>query len=228
MGVPKAEQVLTDAVTRNAGDVMSPGRGRRLVVLSEVELGIGRPDVVLLACSPASIAKRLQAGLRLRTLTEARVLADLLSKNSRNGSGISAGHHRHVVKDLENRGWLTRDGRVEAGKSTVGKSLLIEAKMGDWRGGVLQLIRNSRLFQSTALLVPERLNSKIPRPLIEQYGLGLLLFDCDEIWWQRRGRDRKPPHFANLWLGELAVRHIEVGLTYAGLSSDSNSARAAR
>lgn len=228
VGVPKAERALTDAVTDCAFEVMAPGRGRRLIVLSEVELGTGRPDVVLLACSPASIEKRLQLGLRLRTLTEARVLAGLLSETSTNGSGISAGHYRHVEKDLKSRGWLNRQGSAEARKTTIGKSLLIEAKVGDWRGGVLQLMRNSRLFQSTALLVPDRLNSRIPRPLIEQYGLGLLLYDRDEVRWQRRGRHRKQPHYANLWLSELALRHVEAGLPYAGFSNDSNSARAAR
>lgn len=228
VGVPKAERALTDALAEAASAVMSPGRGRRLIVLSEVELGMGRPDAVLLSTSPPSLTKRLQTGLRLRTLTEARVLVDLFSRASGNGYGISTGHYRQVVRDLERRGWVTPEGRAEARKTTIAKSLLIEAKVGDWRGGVLQAIRNSRLFHATALLVPERLNAKIPRPIIEQYALGLLLFDGDEIWWQRRGRERKPPHYANLWLAELAVRHIEAGLPYAGLSSDSNSAKAAR
>ncbi len=224
VGVAKYELELTRAAAAQARRLYPPGRGRRLLVLSEVELGTGRPDLLLLACSSYALQRRLREGFRLMNFTEARILSVLLEKPSATSQdgfahGISSGHFRQIRSQLADRGWVTPVGRREAEQRAIRKSLLIEAKVGNWHGGLLQLTRNGRMANAAALLLPEAANSKVPRNLLERYSIGLLLLDeRGGVVWRRRGRERQHSTAANLWLSELAIRHLEMGLPYAGCS----------
>lgn len=232
VGVAKHELELTRAAAAQASYYFPPGRGRRLLVLSEVEVGTGRPDLVLVACSPHALQRRFREGLRLMTFTEARILSALLKQpraSSQEGAthGVSMGHFRQIRNQLADRGWLTPAGSGEAKRQPIRKSLLIEAKVGNWQGGLLQLARNSQITNTAALLLPVAANDKVPRSLLERYAIGLLLLDEDgHVIWRRRGRSRQQSSAANLWLSELAIRHLERGFPYAGFSSASNSASA--
>ena len=234
VGLAKQEQTLTTAAAAGASKILQPGRGRRLIVLEEVELGTGRPDLLLVTCAPTRLDVRRQSGLRITNLTEARVLAHLLAlpedaQTVTPPGGITSGHYRHLRNRLSNRSWLTPSGRGEAVRPAAFESLLIEAKVANWRGGLLQLLRNQRAASSIALLVPTSVNYKVDRALLQRYGVGLLLFDPSKgVTWQRRSRQRALTRARELWLAELAIRHLESGRTYDGASRASNSARAAR
>jgi hypothetical protein len=71
--------VLTSAVIERPEPVLATSSSdHALVVLTEVELGIGRPDSIVLADELATLFRRRAAGLRLANLTEARVLGALM------------------------------------------------------------------------------------------------------------------------------------------------------
>src|SRR5947209_460440 len=54
VGVAKAEARLTRVALAQPYALVRPGRGYGLMALDEVELGIGRPDVVMLSLSGAA------------------------------------------------------------------------------------------------------------------------------------------------------------------------------
>lgn len=120
---------------------MRPGRGYGLIVLDEVELGVGRPDVVILSLSGAALRAWIDRGLRLQNWTEARVLAGAIDPRERVSAAVGHEHVRVIERRLRFRGW---DGR--ALRPAVREAYLLEAKVTDWRTGLVQLTHR-QLFQ---------------------------------------------------------------------------------
>lgn len=209
--MPKAEARLTDALVKNAAQVMQPGPGRVLVPLTEVELGLGRPDVLLVVVSPAGLRGRSAHGLRLSNLTEARVLAGAIDQTT---GHHTRGHERSVQARLHERGWLKKDGTPYAWPDWPVESTLLEAKVKDWRSGVAQLARNRWVSSRSALVLPEARAQNVPEALVRHNGIGILVVDdSGATKWSVRPRKRPLPVVARLWLAELALRHFEGGPT---------------
>lgn len=207
VGQPVAETRLTAAALRQARALLPPGNGRILLALSEVELGLGRPDVLLMSASKAALSARARHGLRLANLTEAQVLAALQGEVT---SQHSDSHVRAVGRRLAESGWLGASGRVRPIRRLVAQSLLIEAKVHDWRNGVQQLTRTRWVAARSALLVPAGKSHLVPRPMLRHNRLGLIVERYDGIvQWEVRTRPRQLAMLADLWLGELAIRHLE-------------------
>lgn len=207
VGQPIAEAGLTSAVLQHARTLVSPGPGRVLLTLSEVELGLGRPDVVLLTASLTGLAARARQGLRLANLTEAQVL---VSVDGRLATQHSESHVRTVTRRLAENGWLTRTGQLRAVPRLVAQSLLIEAKVRDWRNGVGQLTRTRWVAQRSALLVPAATSHLVPRAMLRHNRLGLIVERSDgSLRWEVRTRPRQLSPLADVWLTELAIRHLE-------------------
>lgn len=207
VGEPVAEARLTEAVLRHAHSLIAPGPGRRLLALSEVELGLGRPDIVLLSASPNGLDARARRGLRLANLTEAQILASL------HGNGCSQhsdSHVRAVSRRLVQGGWIDRRGAVRPVRSLIDRSLLIEAKIKDWRNGVGQLTRTRWVAERSALLVPSNRSHLVPRTMLRHNRVGLVIERPDgTLRWEVRPRPRRLSFLADVWLTELAIRHLE-------------------
>lgn len=77
VGVPIAERDVIEGLVVRAPAILSPRRGFGLFAFTELDSDRGRPDVALVAMSPASLRARLHRGMRHRTASEARVLAAL-------------------------------------------------------------------------------------------------------------------------------------------------------
>jgi len=105
VGVPIEEAALT-ALIGDQSDRVLPGDSgaSNVIVLHEVELGVGRPDVVVLRVDLAALVLRRHARLRLNNLTEARALGAALEGNLEM-SGVSMGHTNRVVRGLREKGW---------------------------------------------------------------------------------------------------------------------------
>jgi len=206
IGVPKAERELTEAAVLDARLLLRPGSGRSLLVLSEVQLGIGRPDLLLLSVSRRALEARARAELRLANLTEARVLAAL---NNGGASGHSAGHVRTVGTRLQETGWIRSSGEVTPVRSTIGDSMLIEAKTGDWRTGLQQLTRNRWASHFSALLMPVESQRRVPRRSLRHNHLGLLVLNGRGLRWQIKPPRSSLSWLADVWLTELAIRELE-------------------
>lgn len=206
VGVPSAERALTEAAVRCAHDLLGPGPGRSLFVLPEVDLGVGRPDLLLFSASRRALEARARSGLRLANLTEARVLAAL---NNGGGSGHSASHARAVASRLQDGGWLRSGGSVRTLSPTIGDSMLVEAKVSDWRTGLQQLTRTRWASHSAALLVPSANQRRVPRKTLRHNRLGLLVLNGEGLRWQLKPPRRPLSWLADVWLAELAIRNLE-------------------
>jgi hypothetical protein len=206
VGTPGAEEALTKAAIEAARKLLPPGPGRSLFLLSEVEIGIGRPDLLFLAASSSAVRSQVRHDLRLQNWVEARVLGSWLTGNDM--TGVSRQHAASVAKRLRERGWTLI--KAERRLPLVADSLLIEAKVSSWKGGLAQLARTRRMAQRSALLLPQTANRLVGRQRLKQGSAGLLLFDPEEgIKWQKKAPRRTVSPAARLWLGELAIRASE-------------------
>lgn len=209
VGVPILEERLTSAVVASANEILSPGRGRRLFVLQELELGRGRPDVLLVVASPQAIQARARRALRIRTLTEARVL-EALTKGNLALAGVTNGHATSIARSLRDRGWLSRSGQVRQTGPVIADSLLLEAKRSHWRKGVSQLTRARFASHKAALLVPESSGRLVPRALLRRNHLGLMVVTDECVpEWVIKAPPKTPSLSADLWITELLVRSVE-------------------
>ncbi len=205
VGTPKAELALTESVLEHAKRLLTPGRGYELFVLTEAEIGIGRPDLLMVVVSPAVVRSRLRLHTRLRNLTEAEILGAHLSSRE---SSHSKDHVRAVLRRLSESGWdLDHPRRLQ--RQSTRDSLLIEAKVRDWRGGLVQLSRERTLSHRAALVVPEGVQSRVARPPLKKNTLGLLATSDHEVRIVRKCNPRRVKLAVDLWLTELAARATE-------------------
>jgi hypothetical protein len=202
VGVPIHETRLTNAAANAAGDLL-PGSAS-LLVLHEVPIGIGRPDLVVLRVDVTRLAWRRVAGLRLSGYHEAVVLGAL--RSGRLGElGLSRPYARRLERSLVDRGWLD----LASDDPVVSDSLVLEAKISDWRRALLQLSQVRWAAQQAALVVPDRLADRIPDIALTRQGMGVLgVDDSDEIGWSRPASPRALPFELDAWLGELALREL--------------------
>lgn len=215
VGVAKGEARLTRVVLSQPYALVRPGRGYGLMVLDEVELGVGRPDVVILSLSGAALRAWIDRGVRLRNWTEARVLAGAIDPRERVSAAVGYEHVRAIQRRLRLRGW---DGR--ALRPAVREAYLLEAKVADWRSGLVQLTHRQQLFSHAALLVPTSVAPRVPRTLLRWQGLGLAVTDdAGAVRWSRRPTARRLSLAAQLWLTELAVEHLDRGHGYGARPS---------
>ena len=206
VGEPKAERALTDALDRLATRIFSPGRGRSLIHLREVELGTGRPDALLVVMSSAGLQARLLAGLRIPTLAHARVLESI-----RTGipSGFSRRHFNRLRKSLIDIGWLTSGNRMPSVPNLVARSLVVEAKISDWRSAIGQLAKARWASHDGALLMPSENQHRVPRIALRHNRLGLLVARSGLVEWRIKSPRVELRWMSDLWLTELAIRSLE-------------------
>jgi hypothetical protein len=205
VGVAVHEAALTTAVMLQPHEVLDTGKPDvTAVILQEVELGIGRPDLLVLDVDLKTLAARRVAGLRLRTLAEARALGAWRSGDP-SSAGLSSQHFLRLVARLEDQGWLdmSNDSRV------VQHSVLVEAKVSHWARGLQQLARVRWAAHSAALLVPESIAENVSGVMLELNGLGLLTEQGGELSWRRQSPHAPLPTHVDAWLAELAIRALE-------------------
>lgn len=206
VGVPIGEALLTNAALDQASVIIRPGSGRILIRLTEVDLGLGRPDILMIAASKSGLLARANRGLRLANLTEAKIL---VSAHEQSRSQYSAGHVASVIRRLRRVGWLDEYNRMPELPRLVTKSVLLEAKMRDWRTGIQQLARTTWVADRSALLVPKYLERLIPNIALTHNRLGLVVQnDAGQLQWRLHGRSHRPSRLADVWLTELAIRKL--------------------
>jgi hypothetical protein len=166
VGIAKNEFALTSSLVRLRNEVLPPGRGYRTVAIDEVELGVGRPDVLLAAISVAD----LRRWIRDIRPSEARL------------AEVSINHFRSISRRFDQ----SAAKHVRRLQNPTRESLLIEAKLSDWRSGIAQLAPARRYFSRTALLVPVRVAPRVPTQLLRSQRIGLLSIDGMKLVWHRR------------------------------------------
>jgi hypothetical protein len=120
-------------------------------------------------------------------------------------------NRRTVVRQLQARGWLSASGGPIDVSPAVSQSLVIEAKVKDWRRGIGQLTRTRWAASRSALLMPHDRMRLVPTNQLIYNRLGLLTESDGDIRWQRKGGQSAPlTALAQLWLAELAARAFEL------------------
>lgn len=219
MGVATHEVAVVRSVLRALPELIRPGRGRRLFILEEVELGLGRPDVMAIVAHPFSLTHRADLGLRLRSLTEAQVLAATILDVP---AGVSPGHRANIKRALSDRGWMAPASRRLAMTTSVSSAMIVEAKVSDWKCGLVQLARTRDYCTHSVLALPAHRLRLVPDRIVDRQGFGLLANDEEgSVLWCRRPRTRSLTLGASLWLTELAIR----GLRDAGGRPSSDTLR---
>ena len=216
VGVPVAERALTRSLDTLASHLFTPGSGRSLVRLHEVDIGTGRPDAIYLVVSSAALRARLRADLRLPTIAHARVLESLLTGAS---SAYCQQHVNQITNSLNDLGWLTNRRSVRALRMTISSSFLVEAKVSNWRRGILQLARARWASHQAALLMPRETHHRVRKITLAHNSLGLLVEHQDRIDWETRSPTLRLCWTADLWLTELAIRQIAAGNDYSSSSA---------
>ena len=184
--------------------VLPPGRGYRTVAIDEVELGVGRPDVLLAVVGVGDLRKWIRHAPRLRTWMEARVFASRLRPSEARLAEVSTDHFRSISRRFD-RSAVEQVRRLQ---NPTHETLLIEAKLHDWRSGIAQLAPARRYFSRTALLVPSRVAPRVPHQLLRSQRIGLLATDGAKFSWHRRAVASSNSLAARLWISELVVRHV--------------------
>jgi hypothetical protein len=177
-------------------------------VLPEVELGVGRPDALLIAVSRRAINARRRRGLRIRTLAEAEILGawfdDAPCRHSKS-------HVRSTLARARANGWIQDASSRRANVGLVGDSMLIEAKVSDWRTGINQLARARFGAHRAVLAMPEGSTHRPSRPALEKNRVGLAAVRGDGgVAWVRQPKRRQLSSAADLWLVELVMRAVDM------------------
>lgn len=203
VGVPVQEQRLTEATVATAGDLL-PGYGS-LVVVREAAVGIGKPDLILMRVDLERLALRRSAGLRLRNYQEAVALR-AFREDRADDLALTKGYVRRLKRTLVDRGWFELADR----DTVILHSLVIEAKLNDWRRAVGQLAQVRWAASLAALVVPHRLAPRIPSSVLERRGMGIITVDdLGSTVWSRPSEPDVLPFELDGWLAELAIREIE-------------------
>jgi hypothetical protein len=189
------ELVLTDALSRSSERILPPGPGRSVIVIPEVAIGRGRPDILVVVVSMTSLNSYLGSGLRVETLTQARELVAGLG-NSTAGGG----------KSLKKAGRAWTDAEVRRYSKSVFDSLAVEAKVKDWKQAIRQASRFRHLAHRAAIMLPDNVVLNRVEPYLRTYDLGFIGFSRSRPAWRVLASKSELRHGNALWLLELAAR----------------------
>ena len=155
--------------------------GERREVLLEPHVFAGYPDAVVLYWDEA-------AGARLRTrfdgvrLFDLQVLSALSQRRSWTLQSLCIAYGRQTERSLErlaNAGAIVvADSRVRTAPLddilALRRLIAIEAKMRDWRGGLVQAIHNTWFAPESYLLLPTLPQHRTPLNEAERFNVGVL------------------------------------------------------
>jgi hypothetical protein len=189
------ELALTEALSRSSSRLLPPGNGRSVIVIPEVAIGRGRPDILVVIVSMTSLNAFLASGLKVETLTQAQTLVEGLSP--------STGRPKKSMT-IGGRLWTTAD--VRRYSNAVFDSLAVEAKMKDWKQAIRQASRFRHLAHRAAIMLPDTVTIGRAEPYLETYDLGFIAHSENQPTWGIEAA-KSELHPANaLWLLELAAR----------------------
>lgn len=215
VGVPVHETALTNLLARRAGALFPPGGGRSSWLILEPQTGFGIPDVLIVHASMTAVSALRSRGLRLPTLSAARVLANGASS----AAGVSPRYAQSLLLRSRREGWTSS--AIRATESVVADSLAIEVKLSDARRALQQLSKFRVSAHRAALCMPLDTSHRASRQTLARFGAGLLTADGSRISWEQPARYNQIPTFRRLWLAELLLRSLETDSAYR-LSASRN------
>ena len=216
--LPQAELRLAPTLRQAAGRLpMRPGA--QTVMVPECPLPVGVPDLIALVANTEALAARSTAGIRpLLGEQEARMVAACGVVRPRSLpwlasiAGVSEGHARRVLLNLERSGALFRraEGWVRhPAIRPIGRTYAIEAKVSNWRAGLSQCLRYGTLADASALALGSMSDRNREQVLAaaREHGVGLFVGER----WLVRPRISPVRAARRLWVSE----HVAAALGIA-------------
>lgn len=195
--------------------VLFPVAGKR-VIQAERGYGRGVADLVLLDIDQGNLLERRSRGLPpARRAGEAAVLEAVVMHSGEDVDGIlssvamTRSHARRLLSELTLAGLISiTDGRASPcwpAHPIVSRVIAIEAKLSDWRSGVVQAMRYQAFADETYLALPtSRIEAFVREPdRLQGLGLGLIGVSADRCFIAQEA-ERLPPREPALrrWLEE--------------------------
>ena len=212
VGVPKGEAALTGLLPAAAETLTGGGHGVSVVCIAEAEIGTGVPDALLVVLPRSVLQSRRNAGPRIASLAHARALGAL---RSRTHAPYSDGYCRKLENDLRDAGWPVETLHRDGPGCGVESSLVVEAKMSDWRRGVFQLSRYRWAAHRGALLVPAHVAANVAPAALRHNRIGVLVPDGETVRFEVPAPAAALGWATHQWITELAVRTVEQRATAA-------------
>ncbi len=211
--LPAAERQLEPSL-RSAAVRLTSG-SRDAVMLPELPLPVGVPDMTAVVLNKGAVSRRIATGVPpILGFRKSAVVAACGARKPTTlqrlmaVTGVSERQTRDTVGDLVRSGALIRSGsgwcRSEV-IAPIGRVFALEAKVSDWRGGFAQSLKYS-LYADSVTLVLGRIGSKAidaARGACADQGVGLVV----DGTWLVRPRLHKVPLARRLQCSEqiLAV-----------------------
>jgi hypothetical protein len=158
--------------------------GHRRTVFLEPELDAGYPDLVVAYWSESiassySSARAALVEADLRLIHHLQTLAPATTPTMRavHGEGFDSSLQRLAEADLVYRRGVAWHARSLNRTFALRKLVAIEAKIGDWRRGLWQAVRNTWFASESYLLVPEVGPESGIESVARQLGVGVLVSD---------------------------------------------------
>ena len=206
VGQPVAEAVLTERLLDAALSLIKRPPQTSLVCIEDAELGTGRPDLLIMALEMDDLRERRRICQRIPNLAHARVLG---AAHAGTRAPYSDGHVRKLTCRLVDMGWVDDEGAVRETASLITSSLVVEAKVSDWRKGIGQLLRYQWSAHQAALLIPRKIAHRVPPQMLRHNSLGLIATDCGATEFVVDAPEVPLSWVAQQWVAELAIRSLD-------------------
>jgi hypothetical protein len=210
VGVPTHELALHKALALNFASIVSSGSGRSAFLITEPQLGFGRPDGIVLTMSSRALTRVTESGLRLPSLDAAKSLIGA-------SSSLSQSHSRQLSRNLQRNGWTRSD--VLRHADYVGQAVAIEAKMTDWKKAIRQAAIYRLGTGSAAILLPRRVVPLVNDENLAAHGIGLISEHENDLTWISHPRSTLVSASHRAWLVELLLRGLETRTAYRATQS---------
>lgn len=165
------------------------------IVRSEISAGYGRADLVLAKPNNQNVLLRkshqqmttLKSVWHFHTLSHIPDIDDVNEESATLGSlmqksFVSKSHLKTVLlSDLEENGFIKKQGdgyrKLNGWMPLTTELIAIEAKLYNWRRGVIQAIRYNSFADKSYLAIPKMYSHRVDEKYLEKYGIGLFVWD---------------------------------------------------
>lgn len=210
VGQPTHELMLLSALSLDARHLFKPGPGRVTFLLPEPEIGMGRPDALVLTLSANGLRSFREKALRLPSYAAARALDE---ETDDADVGVSVSYVKTLRRELSKSGWTQAE--FKKASRLVADSIAIEAKIDNGRRAIEQVVKFSPRANRSAVLMPLSKVQNLPSDVLRNYGVGVIAESAGRLAWTRPADFRPLKGWQRAWLAELLVRGLSDGSAYS-------------
>jgi len=200
-------------------------QGKRLVwTASSFAVGAGRPDLLMMTFEPQVVAltklnttdKAIITYLRTVGRATLATISERLRLSRRTALRSIASLRKAEIVTFRGDAYLLRP----KWRAVIPDIISVEVKVGNWRKGVMQAVRNRIFVHRSFVALPSDVASRVKSDrLFQQFGIGILAVDAlGEVRIVRRAR-RSIPKVWSYYYGLAAIAADHIGRSKRGISN---------